>query len=356
MTRRAPERPKRGGGWLAFFTALLLGLPLLVVCGLTLVGPPTWETAVFGAATFAGVIGGLIAPWSPTGRWAGRAALVVIAGLIAYRLVAAAGSPSITAESDRWIDRMVPERDVAIGGTNLLMLLGQMDDEGPVLLDGLRDGYSRMRAQEGPVPSAVISTVLLDWQGPDSHTLLRVAPPSRFNPPEAVVLFLHGTMGNVTVECWQVAQAANPLGLDVLCPSSDVRAQWASYPHRRTVEEAITRLRGQGVTRIYLAGLSSGAIGASRLARDLDIEGLILISGASRRARPARVPTLVLQGRRDPRTPPGPARRYARGVGRQARYVEHPDATHWLLLSHHAWVTDQLRGWLAEQEGLEAIR
>ena len=43
---------------------------------------------------------------------------------------------------------------------------------------------------------------------------------------EAVVLFLHGSMGNITVACWQVAQAANPVGLDVICPSTDWRAEW----------------------------------------------------------------------------------------------------------------------------------
>lgn len=351
------EQKPSGSRWLYFLGAFFLGLPLLVLCGLTLVGPPTWETAVFSAAVLIGVVSGLVAPWARPGAWGARLAFLLLFAVVIYRFFAAERSTSITAESDRWIDRIVPERDVALGGSNLLISAGLagMQSDGAGLLDPLRDGYSRMREQEGAVPSAVISTVLFDMQSPESHSVFRVAPPSRFNPPEAVVLFLHGGMGPVTLECWQVAQAANPVGVDVLCPSADRLARWASQPHRQTVEQSIERLRAQGVQRIYLAGLSSGAIGASRLARSLDIEGVILISGASRQAHPARVPTLVLQGARDGRTPPGPARRYARALGGRARYVEHPEADHWMLLSHHEWVTENLREWIAEQEGLDEI-
>lgn len=333
---------------------MLLGIPLLVLCGLTLVGPPTWETAVFSGAVTLGVIAGLIAPWSKGALYTARVASLILFAVIVYRFFAAQASPSITSPSNRWSDRIVPERDVALGGSNLLIAAGAMGPDHPGLLDALRDGYTRMRRSEGAVPSAVVSTFMFG-QSPEDHSVFRVSPPSRFNPPEAVVLFLHGFIGNVTLECWQVGQAANPLGLDVVCPSADWRARWASPPHRRTVQETIARLREQGARRVYLAGLSAGAIGASRLAPSLDIEGLILISGASRQARPARVPTLVLQGRRDPRTRPGPARAYARRAGRRATYVEHPEATHWMILSHHEWVTDHIRAWLAEREGLEAV-
>lgn len=352
------DQKRSGSRWLYFFGALCLGLPLLVICGLTLVGPPTWETGVVSLAVLIGVVSGLVAPWARPGAWGARAAFLLLFLVVVYRFFAAERSTSITSESDRWIDRIVPERDVAIGGSNLLISLGLagMERDGAGLLDPLRDGYTRMREQEGAVPSAVISTVLFGLQSPESHSVFRVAPPSRFNPPEAVVLFLHGGMGPVTLECWQVAQAANPVGVDVLCPSADARARWASEPHRRTVEQSIEQLRAQGVQRVYLAGLSAGAIGASRLAGHLDVEGVILISGASRQARPARVPTIVIQGRDDPRCPPGPARAYARSLGRRARYVEHPEADHWLILSHHEWVTEHLREWIAEQEGLGEIQ
>lgn len=354
------EREGRGGRWLLFVVALVFGVPLLALCGLTLVGPPSAETAVFTIAVLVGVVGGLAAPWQSTAAWGARGAFLVLVAVVAYRLVEAESGTTVHAYTApgggavRWIDRIVPERDVALGGSNLLMALDMMGPEEPGLLDALRDGYRRMRLQEGPVPSAVVGTFLFG-QSPDEHTALRVIPTSRFNPPDAVVVFLHGFIGNVTLECWQVAQAANPVGLDVVCPSTEYTARWVDDDGRAIVEGTIARLRAQGVQRVYLAGLSAGGIGASRLARSLDVDSVILISGASSGAAPARVPTLVLQGRRDPRTPPAPARAYARRLGRLARYEEHPDAGHWLILSHHEWVTERLRAWLAEREGFTTV-
>jgi hypothetical protein len=354
------EKEKRGGRWLLFLGALLLGVPLLLLCGLTLVGPPTAETSVFTVAVLVGVVGGLAAPWQKTAAWGARIAFVILFLVVVYRFFAAEAGTTIRAYTGphggelRWTARIVPERDVALGGSNLLMALDAMGPEEPGLLEALRDGYDRMRRAEGPVPSAVVGTFLFG-QTYDEHTVLRIAPTSRFNPPEGVVLFLHGFIGNVTLECWQVAQAANPVGVDVVCPSTGWRARWAEPDGRAIVEATIAQLRAQGARRVYLAGLSAGGIGASRLARDVDVDGLILISGASRQARPARIPTLVLQGRRDPRTPPAPARRYARLVGRRATYEEHPEAGHWMILSHHEWTTERLRRWLAEQEGLGEV-
>lgn len=353
------ENEGRGGRWGLFLLALFVGLPLLALCGLTVLGPPSPETMVFTFAVTAMVVGGLMAPWSPRLAWGARLGFVALFLVVVWRVFSAdagrtvraytveAGSPALA--SGRLLDTIVPERDVAIGGTLFLQAMGQMGPPEPGLLDALRDGYARMRLDQGPVPSSTVSTFVMG-QTPEDHTVFRVAPADRFNPPEAVVLFLHGSMGNITVACWQVAQAANPVGLDVICPSTDWRAEWEGEEGQAIVQAALARLRSENVRRVYLAGLSRGGIGISRMARDLDVEGIILISGASSRARPKRVPTLVLQGRRDPRTPPAPARQYARAVG--ATYREHPEAGHWMLLSHHEWFESELRRWLAYREGL----
>lgn len=356
------DEDDEGGGarWLWFLFSLVVGLPSLVVCGLAAVGPPSPEAALFGIGVTFIVIGGLIAPWRKNAMWGARAGLLLLLGLVAYRFVAAESSANISTATapamteGRWLDRIVPERDVALGGSTILILTGRLANPEEGLIDALRDGYSRMRRAEGPVPSSTLSTFVFG-QTPEDHTVHRIEPSARFEPPQAVVLFLHGFIGNVTLECWQVAQAANPVGLDVICPSTEWRGRWAEPDGRAIAEQTIERLRAEGVRRIYLAGLSAGAIGASRLASRVDIEGLILISGASRQANPARVPTLVLQGARDTMTPPAPARRYARRLGRRARYVEIDDAGHWMILSHHEQVTSEIRRWLAEQEGLGEV-
>lgn len=354
----APRPSRQPGGCLLFVLGLLLGLPLLALCGLTVAGPPSLETAIFSIAVAIAVGGALAAPWRRT-RPLVVGALAVALLVVGYRHFAAASSRTITVSTGphggapRWIDRMAPERDVALGGTFLLMATGRMPRDQPGLIDALRDGYSRMRRSEGPVPSPIVGTFLFG-QSADEHSLLRIAPP-RHEPPEAVVVFLHGFIGNVTLICWQVAQAANPIGIDVVCPSADWSARWSEPEGRAIVERTVASLRAQGARRVYLAGLSAGAIGASRLARRLDVDGVILISGASPGAQAPRKPVLVLQGRRDRLTPATPARAYARSAGARGTYEEHPEAGHWLVLSDHEWTTERLRRWLAAQEGLGGI-
>lgn len=352
----AREDEKSRGGCLLFVLSLAVGVPLLALAGLTLPGPPSSETMVATLALLAIVIGGMIAPWRKPGAYAAQLGFLVLFGVIAFRLFTAGSGESVRASTGpggtagRVIDRLLPERDVAIGGSGLLLALGKMPADRPGLVDALRDGYDRMRQAEGPVPSAILGTFVFG-QHPDDHTLLRVSPPTRFNPPEAVVVFLHGFIGNVTLLCWQVAQAAIPVGLDVVCPSTGYEADWAGPDGVATVQATLRELRVQGVQRIYLAGLSAGAIGVSRIAASLEVEGVILISGASARARPAPVPTLVLQGALDRMTPPGPARAYARALGSQAEYREQEEAGHWMILSHHEWTAGHIRRWLSEREG-----
>lgn len=354
--RDAQKKPGTKGGVLLLALGLIVGIPILALCGLTIPAPPSMETILFMCSVAAFVIACVAAPWRNT-----RAIIVVAALLsmtvVAYRFVAAAQGDSVFASTgphggeSRWIDRIAPERDVALGGSSLLLALDRMPRDQPGLLDALRDGYTRMEEREGPVPSAIVGTFVFG-QSPDDHSLLRVAP-EHFEPPEAVVIFLHGFIGSLTLACWQVAQAANPVGLDVVCPATGWRATWADADGRATVARTIETLRGQGVRRIYLAGLSAGAIGASRIAPSYDLAGVILISGAAENARAPGVPVLVLQGRLDRMTPRAPARAYAQRSS--GTYRERPDAGHWLLLSHHEWVTNELRTWLAAREGIGGI-
>ena len=89
------EQKPSASRWLYFFGALCLGLPLLVICGLTLVGPPTWETGVLSLAVLIGVVSGLVAPWARPGAWGARLAFLLLFLVVIYRFFAAERSTSI---------------------------------------------------------------------------------------------------------------------------------------------------------------------------------------------------------------------------------------------------------------------
>lgn len=310
-------------------------------CGLVVVGSPSWESTLFGVGWLGVAVGGLLSPRLEQLRWLVGGLLLVMLGLVVQRLVATGSGRTLQAPSNRLTDRLIPERDIALGGSNLLIINGFMGDE-EGLVPALKDGYTRMRQDQGAVPSPVLSTLLFGQSARDHSVLVVAGEPQR---EHAAVVFLHGSMGNVTLLCWQVSRAAAPLGIATTCPSAGTRAQWATE-HVETVRTTIATARRRGARRVILAGLSAGGIAASVLAPDLDIDGLVLISGVAGAAQAAKVPTLVIQGGKDPRTPAAPARAYARRGGDKVTYFEHADAAHWLILSHHELVRSQLESWL----------
>lgn len=320
--------------WWRRLAFVLLG-PLGLLGALALLGPPTWETGTFFVATSACLVGVLRRWWRVA-----RVGAVAMLSLVALRLTFADDTAlsSTRDQSTSWLDRIVPERDLALGASRLLVWTGGVQEPG--LLPALEDGYDRMRNSQGWVPSPVLSNFLLP-QTPSAHQVVRVAGP----PRDSAVVFLHGSMGSVTLECWQVAVAS---GMETVCPSMHWSADWSRLGGREIAADAIAELRARGYERVFLVGLSNGAIGASRIAPSLDVDGVVLISGAARDAPPARVPTLMIQGARDTMTPPSLARSYAHR-SRRVRYREAANANHWLILSHHEWWTAELREWLAER-------
>ena len=330
-------------------------MPLALLSAWSLLGPPSVEAACFTVGVFLATAGAFRRDEAARRRW--LAVGLGIAGLVLLvRCGSGAAGEAVTngsepgSRSGRWLDRLVPERDLALGGSRLLGVLGLMPPDEPGLLDHLRDGYDRMRADEGAVPSPVLGNLLLG-QTPDDHGVLRVRADARDEATDARagLVFLHGFMGSTTLSCWQVAQAAKVRGIATVCPAMDWRARWDTPGGRTIARRAVAELREGGAERVYLAGLSAGAIGASRIARDLDVDGVILISGASRRPRPARVPTLVLQGARDRMTPPALARAYVERLDSGVvRYIELPDAGHWLVLSHHEQLTEAIGAFFDE--------
>jgi pimeloyl-ACP methyl ester carboxylesterase len=214
------------------------------------------------------------------------------------------------------------------------------DPDVPELPDAMRDAYDQMAREEGDLPSPFAATYL-GLQRPGASDAIEF-----MRDGDAAVVFLHGSAGNFTMSCWLFARAASRAGMSTTCPSTTWVGDWWSHPGEKIVRESIASLRARGKKRIYLAGLSNGGIGASRLAprlADEKIAGLVLVSGAAPDATSAHVPTLVVQGRGDTQVPATVCRAYATRAN--AKYVE-LDAGHFALLVEREKAQRAITEWL----------
>lgn len=314
--------------------------------------------ALMGVAAIVTVVAGVL-----TGRrrWPGltRAGIVALAMLGAARVVVADEGDHLRstrlpgAGQGRVVDRLVEEQDVVLSAAPLLRPMGLIPSrEGDGLTGALRREYARMRLAEGAAPSPFASTALA-LDGPESFDVLWHAVPA--GRSSVAVLFLHGYGGSFALPCWEVASAAASAGMQTACPSVGQRGDWWTARGERIARQTIAWLRARGATRIVLAGLSNGGIGASRLAPRLrrEIDGLVLLSGAAPVAPPRGLPVLVVHGRQDRMTSPAVASRYARGAGRRGTLVL-LDGDHFVLVARAAEIQGRLIAWLAALDASHA--
>lgn len=236
------------------------------------------------------------------------------------------------------------ESALALQGTQMLVAAGKIrDPDAPALSGALREAYRRMRSDEDD-PASVLRPSRLAGATPARPDLVLYdvdAPEDR-----AAVIFLHGYGGRFALPCWQVATAAAASRFATACPELSSEGDWGSPAGAARVRETVELLRGAGFRRFVLAGLSNGAVGASRLAPGMagTFAGLVLISGVDPKAGPPGVPTLVLQGARDAMAGAGAARTYAART--HATYTE-IDAGHFALVVRPAACEASLRAFFA---------
>lgn len=337
-------------------SVILLALiaPLLI---LAIITPLTVSGVLYLAGAVAVVVGFWGIAWRRTHLggllWLGLGLIVVVA---LVRVILLGGGTArikmltLPGESPGcWLNCLLDEQDVALFSTRVLSLAGGISPtEQAGLLDAMASGYQSMAKTQPFVPSPFVRTYL-GQQGSAAFDAVVVEPDS--GQPGAVgVIFLHGFTGNFTMPCWLVAQAVAVLHGPTVCPSVGWRGDWWTANGEATLRASIDYLHRQGVRRIYLAGLSNGAVGASELAYKLtpDIAGLILISGASVDARDSGLPVLVLVGSHDERMPADLMRSYADRIGTRATFVEF-QSDHFLLAKDFAEVRDAIDSWLRKQ-------
>jgi pimeloyl-ACP methyl ester carboxylesterase len=200
----------------------------------------------------------------------------------------------------------------------------------------LEQAFERTDPPASVVPTPAIPTYLGLESSKQFDTLV-ISPPSNRVASDAALIFLHGYAGNFYIYCWELAQAAASANLVTYCPSTGSSGAWWEPEGELTLRATLEYARRSGMNRIYLAGLSNGAAGASVLALShrSELSGLVLISG-TRATQPAALPTLVVQGQSDQMMPAASARAYA-ARNPQAQYHELAGG-HLILLSRYQQV------------------
>ncbi len=281
-------------------------------------------------------------------RAAAGAAVVVL--FITRLLAADAGMPTLpgASSSSRWLGRIADEQDLALAGARLLVRRWPVvREERDGLVHEMRAAYVDMRHDAGGSPSPVLNTTFgrQDPEGFDTLVFEASGPPANTG-----VVFLHGYGGSFRLECWLMAEAARAIGAITVCPATGFRGHWSGRDGERTVRAALDYLHARGVRRVYLAGLSNGAVGAGTLAPKLApmLSGLILISGAPSGGTAARLPALVIQGERDGVASAATARAFAARA--RAAYLG-LDGGHFVLLMRRVQAREAIARWLLQREG-----
>jgi len=320
-------------------------------------------------------IAGSMASWSPSGwltltaaalgavallvrarraqRLLGAAAGGLLVMLLGLRILGPAGGRALMltlpgGTSSRWAGRILDEQDTSLVGARILRTLWRLPrDEQERLVPAMRDAYVEMRRDVGTTPSPVLDT-LLARQRPSAFDALVFAPPDVPHPRVGVV-FLHGYAGSFTLECWLVARAARAIAAVTVCPATAFSGHWSGREGERTFRETLDHLRARGIERVYLAGLSNGAIGASALAPRFasSLSGLILISGAPSAGGGGGLPTLVVQGEQDTMASAATARAFAART--HATYAGF-DGGHFVLMIRRDEVRNAIASWLRRHD------
>jgi predicted esterase len=250
----------------------------------------------------------------------------------------------------RLLSRILNEQDVVLFGAQAAPSFGAISPSENESLDlKFPQAFRQMKAQ-GATPLSPFLTTYLNLQGPGRFDVV-IAEPGSGTPPQNGIIFLHGFGGNFTVQCWLIAQAGDQIDALTVCPSTRVNGDWWSPQGQSILEETLTYLRQRGVERVYLAGLSNGAIGASRLAAKYkdNLLGLILISGADPGATITELPVLVVHGKYDERIPVSLMEQYVSAGGPDVSYHLF-EGDHFLLLKQADQVQAVIANWLKQQE------
>ena len=359
---RAPSRQKYYH-YLLCVLGIVLTPPILTLIILAFRLPTTTSGIGYLSGSSLIIAGLILAPWvrrfSTLLTITGFSLIALIAGL---RLILARQDTfqsirMITlpqGKEARWVNYLIDEQDSLIFGETLFHYIGgDSVNEHENTTSALYAAYSEMRAVQKVFPSPFISTYLNLQRS--THFDAIVIEPEVNHPPVFAVVFLHGYMGNVTSQCWEIAQAVKIFGGVTVCPSTGWRGDWWQPQGQAILQSTFEYVRERGIQRFYLGGFSNGGSGISRLApqlkNEIGLSGLIFIDGIHYGAdiRATGLPVLILQGSQDERMPVTQARQFAEEIGKAATYVE-LNGDHFLIMKQPDLVQAAIAQWLEQFE------
>jgi pimeloyl-ACP methyl ester carboxylesterase len=349
--------------YLLFMLGLLLTLPMAAVTVLVFDLPVTISGIGYMLGCLLAISGLIMAPW--TGKYASiliSSGILVIAIVAGSRLVMARGNDNSdlrlvtlpTGTGARWINQIIDEQDLLIFGEAIFHRIGgDSPGEHEGLTAAFQTSYSTIRATQRNYASPVLSTYL-NLQQPAAFDTVIIEPTTPRNG-EIAIIFLHGYMGNVTAQCWEIAQAAAKIGAITVCPSTDWKGQWWQSEGEAILQATFHYLRAEGREKFYVGGFSNGGFGLSRLVAKLKEEaglaGLFFVNGVTdgTSIKETGLPALIIQGTQDERVPAAQIRPIAESIGDQATYVE-LEGDHFMIIKQPARVQEALAAWLESRE------
>lgn len=229
---------------------------------------------------------------------------------------------------------------------SLIRFISSEESEG--LFPALSREYSSLRERYGLFPSP-LTTTFLGLERPDSFNKVTFPLPNN-EVPAGTVVFLHGTGGNWTLICSIVADMVAPLKFQTICPSTNPLGGWTTASSVQIVSETISAAEKSG-EKIYLAGISAGAVGTGFLAQKYQkkLSGVILISGVVPGLKELDVDTLLITGERDERFTQKIVEWALRQNRRNLGKVEHRTISgdHMAIIKQKAKIESIVREWLS---------
>ncbi len=347
--------------YLLCLLGILLALPLLALIALAVTLPVTISGIGYLLACFLAVTGLILAPRGGKFLFLTLTGVLLLVTVAGVRMVLARWSESskltvVTlpqGKETRWINTLVDEQDsLVFGEATFHRIGGDSAREHAQIAVALHRSYADLKSIRGVFPSPVISTYL-GLQRSDSFDTV-IIEPDNMRQPRTAVIFLHGSMGNVTAQCWKIAQGVAKVGTVTVCPSTDWTGQWWRPEGEAILQTTFQYLREQGIENIYLGGFSAGGFGISNLVSELskedDLRGLIFIDGIANGAsiREAGLPVLIIQAAQDERVPVEGVRQIAKVIGDLGTYVE-LEGDHFIIMKQPELVQNAVADWLEKQ-------